>query len=86
VSSSIPKEENLLGYVIVDVPGEGVARLLYDGWRITQNWFPIGQCIEHCIECGVTNPTVYTQEEFLKALPKVSISDLDDLDDGGKTC
>ena len=80
MSSSIPKDDKylLLGYVIV--PGEeGVARLLYEGWRITQNWFPIGQCLEHCIECGVTDPKVYTQEEFLKLVPRVSIEDLDPL-------
>lgn len=77
---TLPKE-NLIGYVIVDVPGEAVARLLYHEWRITQNWFPVAQCIEHCIECGITDPKVYTQDEYVRLVPKVRI---EDLDDGGK--
>ena len=75
--TDIPKQEGLIGYVIVDVPGERVARLWYPEFRITQNWFPVEECIKHCIECGVTDPKVFTQEEFLKILPRVSIADLD---------
>ena len=69
-------KDNIIGYVIVDVPGEAVARLLTDKFQITQNWFSIAECIEECIEHGVTDPKVYTQEEFLKLVPKVSIEDL----------
>jgi hypothetical protein len=76
---SLP-EENLIGYVIMgeidpDVP-EAVARLLYNEFRITQKWFPLSQCIEHCKESGVDNPKVYTLEEFLKVVPRIRIDEL----------
>jgi hypothetical protein len=69
----IQEEMKLIGYVIVDSQ-EGVARLLYDEFQTTQNWFPIGQCLEYCIDHGVTNPKVYTQEEFLKIVPRIHIT------------
>jgi hypothetical protein len=74
----IQEEMKLVGYVIMgdvdpNIP-EGVARLLYDGFQTTQNWFPIGQCLEYCIDHGVTDPKVYTLDEFLKVVPRIHIA------------
>jgi hypothetical protein len=74
-------EKKLVGYVLMgdidpEIPG-GVARLLYEEFRITQNWFSISHCIDECKENGIENPTVYTLDEFLKVIPKVHIGELD---------
>ena len=65
-----------MGAIDPDIPGVVVARLLYNEFRITQNWFPLSQCIEHCKKSGVDNPKVYSLEEFLKVVPRIRIDEL----------
>lgn len=57
-----------------EFPDEKVARLLYNEFSITQNWFPLSQCIAHCKESGIENPKVYTQDEWMKIVPRIHIT------------
>lgn len=68
-------EVKIIGYVIVDSEN-GMARLLNEGNSVSQVAFPIGQCLEYCIENEIYNPKVLTQEEYYK-LVRVPISELD---------
>jgi hypothetical protein len=68
-------EVKIIGYVIVDSEN-GMARLLSEGNSISQVSFPIGQCLEYCIENEIYNPKVLTLDEYYK-LARVPISELD---------
>jgi hypothetical protein len=58
---------NLIGYVIID-RNNGLANLLFDNNEITEDCFPIGQCLEYCIDNNILNPKIYTNDEFVKEL------------------
>lgn len=61
----------------------GMARLLTEGNSVSQVAFPVGQCLEYCIENEIYNPKVMILDEYYK-LARVPISKLGSQANEGK--
>ena len=55
----------IIGYVVVDSEN-GMARLLHEDNEVSQVAFPVGQCLDYCIDNEIYSPKVLTLDEFNK--------------------